>query len=66
MFATHKYFNAVGSIELSVTIENRELSQHHQTPQPRQTPPLFSQTQYEFEHPSLTITVHAVVLTNTI
>jgi len=48
MFATHKYFNPVDPIELSVMIENREIPQHRQTPQLPYTQ-LFSQTQYEFE-----------------
>jgi len=51
MFATHKYFNPVGSIELSVMIENREIPQHRQAPQLPYTQ-LSSQTQYEFEPPS--------------
>jgi len=51
MFATHKYFNPVGSIELSVMIKNREIPQHRQTPQLPYTQ-LLSQTQYEFEPPS--------------
>ena len=49
MFATHKYYEMVGSIELMVTVENREVPQPCQIPQNVPYTQPFSQPQYEYE-----------------